>query len=71
MTAGANIFQALIDAGWEFSIRWEGGGFSICVWKPGWSTDNLYEARSCPQGKGETIGQAYENLQGAIVGANA
>ena len=45
------LTKKLIDMGWEFSIRYENGEYSISVWKPDWPS-KLYTAPICPTGKG-------------------
>ena len=62
-----DVIQALIDNKWEFSIGWTGDKFSICTWKPEWITNNLYAARICPEGKGQTLEDAYRDLQTKII----
>ena len=55
------IIKKLIDLGWEFSIRYEGGEWSITVWKPDWPS-NYPGHLVCPTGKGKTIDEAILDL---------
>lgn len=58
----SDIAQILIDGGWEFSISYGDNIFSICICRPDWVTNDIYTARICPEGKGETLEEAYAHL---------
>ncbi len=47
------MLEVLKSNGWEYSLTYSENQYSLIVWRPEWVTDNLYQARTCPQTKGD------------------
>ena len=61
------MLEKLIGLGWELSIRYESGTYSISIWEPERVTDNIYQAVPCPIGKGNTWDEAVLNLMAILL----
>lgn len=56
------IDKYLISRGYQYTIWRTDGEWDIAVCRPEWITNDIYQARPLPEGKGETFEEAYKNL---------
>jgi len=62
--AEEQVIQSLLDTGWEsVHLSYQDGKYTISVCLDEWVTDDLYQSRALPTGKGKTLDDALAALK--------